>query len=74
MFVVDIFSSLNTSWLNIVYFFFRISLVNENLLNHFVCDLEVGRHFEVLRRYMLMQDGEFSQSLSDQLFQKVSST
>ena len=49
----------------------RISLVNESVLSHFMAELDMNKHFTMLRRYMLMEDGEFSQSLADQLFEKV---
>ncbi len=51
--------------------FTRIYLVNQSLVNHFLADLDTERHFEALRQFLLLQDGEFAQSLSDQLFEKV---
>ncbi|TRY78986.1 hypothetical protein DNTS_005259 [Danionella cerebrum] len=35
--------------------------------------LGVEKHFETLRHFLLMEDGEFALSLSDQLFEKLSS-
>ena len=49
----------------------RISLVNEMVLTYFMTELKMNHHFTMLRRYMLMEDGEFSQCLADQLFEKV---
>ena len=37
-------------------------------------DLKLVTHFETLRQFLLMQDGEFSVSLSQQLFEKVQTT
>ena len=34
-------------------------------------DLEIDNHFVALQQFILLQDGEFGQSLSDQLFNKV---
>ena len=45
--------------------------MNESLLSLFHTELLIDRHFEALRRFMLMQDGEFGHSLSHQLFDKV---
>lgn len=50
-----------------------VSLVNKAVVDYFFVDLKVERHFEVLRHFLLMEDGEFAQSLSDLLFEKVRS-
>lgn len=34
-------------------------------------ELHLETHFEALRHFLLMEDGEFAQSLSDLLFEKV---
>lgn len=34
-------------------------------------ELHLDTHFEALRHFLLMEDGEFAQSLSDLLFEKV---
>lgn len=34
-------------------------------------DLQLMQHFEVFRKFLFMEDGEFALSLSDQLFEKV---
>ena len=49
----------------------RIKVVNESLLNYFTVELGIDRHFEALRQFLLMQDGEFGQTLCDQLSEKV---
>lgn len=40
-------------------------------MDYFFVELEVEGHFEALRHFLLMEDGEFAQSLSDRLFEKV---
>lgn len=40
-------------------------------MDYFFVELGVERHFEALRHFLLMEDGEFAQSLSDLLFEKV---
>lgn len=50
-----------------------VSLVNKAVVDYFFVDLGVERHFEALRHFLLMEDGEFAQSLSDLLFEKVGS-
>lgn len=50
-----------------------MSLVNKAVVDYFFVDLRVERHFEALRHFLLMEDGEFAQSLSDLLFEKVRS-
>ncbi|XP_069048743.1 gamma-tubulin complex component 6 [Lepisosteus oculatus] len=49
------------------------SLVNKAVVDYFFVELEVERHFEALRHFLLMEDGEFAQSLSDLLFEKLGS-
>ena len=48
-----------------------VSLVNKAVVDFFFVELGVERHFEALRHFLLMEDGEFAQSLSDLLFEKV---
>lgn len=48
-----------------------MSLVNKAVVDYFFVELGVERHFEALRHFLLMEDGEFAQSLSDLLFEKV---
>ncbi|TNN76009.1 Gamma-tubulin complex component 6 [Liparis tanakae] len=49
----------------------HVSLVNKAVVDYFFVELGVERHFEALRHFLLMEDGEFAQSLSDLLFEKV---
>lgn len=48
-----------------------VSLVNKAVVDYFFVELGVEGHFEALRHFLLMEDGEFAQSLSDLLFEKV---
>lgn len=48
-----------------------VSLVNKAVVDYFFVELGVERHFKALRHFLLMEDGEFAQSLSDLLFEKV---
>ncbi|KAF3855086.1 hypothetical protein F7725_023141 [Dissostichus mawsoni] len=41
------------------------------VVDYFFVELGVERHFEALRHFLLMEDGEFAQSLSDLLFEKA---
>jgi len=49
----------------------RAALVSDAIVNYFLVDLDIERHFVALHRYLLLQDGEYTQSLTDQLFDKV---
>nr|XP_019934527.1 PREDICTED: gamma-tubulin complex component 6 [Paralichthys olivaceus]XP_019934528.1 PREDICTED: gamma-tubulin complex component 6 [Paralichthys olivaceus]XP_019934529.1 PREDICTED: gamma-tubulin complex component 6 [Paralichthys olivaceus] len=49
----------------------HVSLVNKAVVDYFFVELGVERHFEALRHFLLMEDGEFAQSLSDRLFEKL---
>ncbi|KAG5274162.1 hypothetical protein AALO_G00159870 [Alosa alosa] len=51
----------------------HVSLVNKAVVDYFFVELCVERHFEALRHFLLMEDGEFAQSLSDLLFEKLGS-
>lgn len=62
-----IISAQQTIWI-----YCRISLVNETLLNYFFVELRLMDHLKTLRRYLLMENGDFAQILSDMLFEKVS--
>eukprot|EP00070_Physeter_catodon_P039688 XP_028346582.1 gamma-tubulin complex component 6 isoform X4 [Physeter catodon] len=48
----------------------HVSLVNKAAVDYFFVELHLGAHFEALRHFLLMEDGEFAQSLSDLLFEK----
>ncbi|RVE71573.1 hypothetical protein OJAV_G00053230 [Oryzias javanicus] len=49
----------------------HVSLVNKAVVDYFFVEIGVEKHFEVLRHFLLMEDGEFAQSLSDLLFEKM---
>nr|XP_046249377.1 gamma-tubulin complex component 6 [Scatophagus argus] len=51
----------------------HVSLVNKAVVDYIFVELGVERHFEALRHFLLMEDGEFAQSLSDLLFEKLGS-
>ncbi|XP_076026985.1 gamma-tubulin complex component 6 [Genypterus blacodes] len=51
----------------------HVSLVNKAIVDYFFAEMGVERHFEALRHFLLMEDGEFAQSLSDLLFEKLGS-
>ncbi|XP_036376235.1 gamma-tubulin complex component 6 [Megalops cyprinoides] len=51
----------------------HVSLVNKAVVDYFFVELRVESHFEALRHFLLMEDGEFAQSLSDLLFEKLGS-
>ncbi|XP_017654074.1 gamma-tubulin complex component 6 isoform X2 [Nannospalax galili] len=49
----------------------HVSLVNKAAVDYFFVELHLDAHFEALRHFLLMEDGEFAQSLSDLLFEKL---
>ncbi|XP_069347735.1 gamma-tubulin complex component 6 [Eulemur rufifrons] len=49
----------------------HISLVNKAAVDYFFVELHLEAHCEALRHFLLMEDGEFAQSLSDLLFEKL---
>ncbi|KAK5613224.1 hypothetical protein CRENBAI_026008 [Crenichthys baileyi] len=51
----------------------HVLLVNKAVVDYFFVELGVERHFEALRHFLLMEDGEFAQSLSDLIFEKMAS-
>ena len=51
----------------------RANLVNTALVNHFINDLEIKNHFILLKRYLLLEDGEFANVLCSKLFHQVDS-
>lgn len=51
--------------------FVRISLVNSAIVNYYVNDLGLQQQFDLFRKILFMEDGEFALSLSEQLFEKV---
>ena len=46
-------------------------MLSDAVDNYFLVDLDIECHFVALRRYLLLQDGEYTESLTDQLFKKV---
>lgn len=48
-----------------------LSMVNKAVVDYFFVELSVKKHFEALRHFLLMEDGEFALSLTDRLFEKV---
>lgn len=48
-------------------------MVNKAVVDYFFVELGVEKHFETLRHFLLMEDGEFALSLGDQLFEKLGS-
>lgn len=52
----------------------RADLVNTALVDHFINDLEIKNHFILLKRYLLLEDGEFANVLSSKLFHQVNNT
>ncbi|GAA6075491.1 gamma-tubulin complex component 6 isoform X3 [Tachysurus ichikawai] len=51
----------------------HLSLVNKSVVDYFFVELRVEKHFEALRHFLLMEDGEFALSLTDRLFEKLGS-
>ncbi|XP_007502809.1 gamma-tubulin complex component 6 [Monodelphis domestica] len=51
----------------------HVSLVNKAVVDYYFVELHLEKHFEALRHFLLMEDGEFAQSLSDLLFEKLGS-
>ncbi|VDI62651.1 gamma-tubulin complex component 6, partial [Mytilus galloprovincialis] len=51
----------------------QIFLINKSVIDYFTVELQIEEHFQALRRYLLMGDGDFSQFFSDLLFDKLSS-
>ncbi|KAM9311725.1 gamma-tubulin complex component 6 [Gastrophryne carolinensis] len=49
----------------------QVSLVNKAVVDYYFVELNMEKHFEAIRHFLLMEDGEFAQSLSDQLFEKL---
>lgn len=49
----------------------RVELVNSIILKYFMQDLKIGEHFEAIRLFLLLEDGEFGHALTDSLFHKV---
>ena len=48
-------------------------MVNSAVVSYFMENLKLVGHFETLKKFLFMEDGEFSFSLTQQLFEKVRS-
>ena len=48
--------------------------MNSAIVAYFMDDLQINKHFNLFKKLLFMEDGEFSLSLSSQLFEKVSFT
>ena len=46
-------------------------MVNSAVVSYFMDNLKLVDHFETLKKFLFMEDGEFSFSLTQQLFEKV---
>ena len=46
-------------------------MVNSAIVAYFIDDLQINKHFNLFKKLLFMEDGEFSLSLSNQLFEKV---
>ncbi|KAM8972083.1 gamma-tubulin complex component 6 [Pelodytes ibericus] len=51
----------------------HVSLVNKAIVDYYFVELNMEKHFEAIRHFLLMEDGEFAQCLSDMLFEKLGS-
>ncbi|XP_075065008.1 gamma-tubulin complex component 6 [Mixophyes fleayi] len=49
----------------------HVSLVNKAVVDYYFVELSMEKHFEAIRHFLLMEDGEFAQSLSDLIFEKL---
>ena len=45
--------------------------MNSAIVAYFIEDLRINKHFDLFKKLLFMEDGEFSLSLSNQLFEKV---
>ena len=59
------------TWLVCV--FCRASIVNLALVGYFMEELAIQEHFVAMRRFLLLEDGEFGHALASTLFEAVSS-
>lgn len=50
----------------------RCSLVNSSLLDYFYSHCQLHHHFLTLKRFLLLEDGEFGHALSTKLCEKLS--
>ncbi len=45
--------------------------MNSALVEHFITEYQISRHFVALKRFLLLEDGEFGHSLATRLFEEV---
>ncbi|XP_077976999.1 gamma-tubulin complex component 6-like [Glandiceps talaboti] len=50
----------------------QISLVNKSILDYYMVDLNIDKHFGALRHFLFLEDGEFGHRLCHQLFERLS--
>ena len=50
---------------------YRFKLVNTAIVDYYTTDLNIMTHFITLKRFLLLEDGEFANTLSSRLFEKV---
>lgn len=58
-------------YISLVCCYGRSHLVNEALLNHFLDSCDIKTHFVAIKRYLLMEDGEFSHVISSRLCEQL---
>ena len=49
----------------------RVSVVNKAVVAYFIEDLCIQDHFQAIRHFLLLEDGEFGHALASGLFSKV---
>ena len=49
----------------------RFQLVNAALVQHFMTECQIFRHFVALKRFLLLEDGEFGLTMATKLFEEV---
>ena len=52
---------------------FQVQLVNSSVVGYFMGDLRLVEHLLALRRYLLMQSGEFGHALTEELVEALAS-
>ena len=54
-----------------VYCLLRSGVINSALIDYFVNELEIINHFKLIKHFILLEDGAFTETLTDPLFQQV---
>ncbi len=49
----------------------RSTIVNKAVINYFINELNIKQHFVCLKKFLFLEDGDFSITLSSKLFDKV---